>query len=120
MKLKEVIVSVRSSHPQETIDQITLANLLTPMQFKTVLMVAYGLRDFEVAQILGTTEPVIRNALRDAYCRTGCWNSGELVRRYFREVADGLLDLGRLRRELAEVEARAAQYLHVLPFRHIN
>ncbi|HEV2730349.1 MAG TPA: hypothetical protein VGV15_09980 [Terriglobales bacterium] len=92
------------------------------MQFKTVLLFAYGLRNYEIAQVLGTTEQVIKNALRDAYTRTGCWNSDELVRRCFREVADGLLEVGRLRRELANLAARAVQILHARPglLRHIN
>lgn len=93
------------------------------MQFKTVLLFANGLGNYEIAQVLGTTEQVIKSALRDASIRTCCWNSGELVRRYFREVADGLLELGRLRRELAELEARAVQILHARPgdlLRHIN
>jgi DNA-binding CsgD family transcriptional regulator len=104
-------MSVESSHPQETIDSLTLADLLKPMQFKTVLLVACGLKNCEIAQFLGTREQVIKNVLADVYHRTGCWNSGELVRRYFREVATGLLELGRLQRELAELEARTGQNL---------
>ena len=117
------MVSVVSSHPQATTDRLSLANLLTPMQFKTVLLFAYGLRNCEIGQVLGTTEPVIKNALRDAYDRTRCWNSGELLCRYLSEVASGLLELGRLRRELAELEARVAQNHHARPgdlLRHIN
>jgi DNA-binding CsgD family transcriptional regulator len=95
------------------------------MQFKTVLLVAHGLTNSEVAQVLATTEQVIKNSLRDAHNRTGCWNGGELVCRYFRELTDGLLDLGRLRRELEELENRARAILDVLPgqvdiLRHIN
>jgi hypothetical protein len=105
-------MSVVSSHPQETVDNLTLADLLKPMQFKTVLLVACGLKNCEIAGFLGTREQVIENALADVYHRTGCWNSGELVRRYFREVATGLLELGRLERELAELEARTG---HDLP-----
>jgi hypothetical protein len=108
-------MSVMSSHPQETIDNFTLADLLKPMQFKTVLLVACGLKKCEIAEFLGTREQVIENALADVYHRTGCWNSGELVRRYFREVATGLLELGRLQRELAELEARTGQNLPTLP-----
>ncbi len=107
-------MSVMSSHPQETIDNLTLADLLKPMQFKTVLLVACGLNNREIAEFLGTREQVIENALADVYHRTGCWNSGELVRRYFREVASGLLELGRLQRELAELEARTGQNLSTL------
>ena len=79
------------------------------MQFKTVLLVACGLKNSEIAEFLGMTEQVVTNALKDVYERTGCWNSSELVRRYFREMASGLLELGGLQRELAELEARAGQ-----------
>jgi DNA-binding CsgD family transcriptional regulator len=106
---------VLSSHPQETIDDLTLADLLKPMQFKTVLLVACGLNNRQIAEFLGTREQVVENALADVYHRTGCWNSGELVRRYFREVASGLLELGRLQRELSELEARTGQSLPTLP-----
>jgi DNA-binding CsgD family transcriptional regulator len=104
-------MSVVSSHAQESIDSLTLADLLKPMQFKTVLLVACGLKNCEIAEFLGTREQVVKNVLVDVYDRTGCWNSGELVRRYFREVASGLLELGRLRRELAELETRTGQNL---------
>src|SRR5277367_2961440 len=107
-------MSVVSSHPQETVDNLTLADLLKPMQFKTVVLVACGLKNCEIAEVLGTREQVIENALADVYHRTGCWNSGELVRRYFREVATGLLELGRLQRELAELEVRTGQNLATL------
>ena len=104
-------MSVVSSHPQETVDNLTLADLLQPMQFKTVLLVACGLKNCEIAEVLGTREQVIENAVADVYHRTGCWNSGELLRRYFRELATGLLELGRLQRELAELEAHTGQSL---------
>ena len=107
-------MSVVSSHPQETVDNLTLADLLKPMQFKTVLLVACGLKNCEIAEVLGTREQVIENALADVYHRTGCWNSGELVRRYFHEVATGLLELGRLQRELAELEVRTRENLPTL------
>lgn len=111
------------SYPQESIDRITLASLLTPMQFKTVLLVACGLKKSEIAELLGTRERVIENALRDIYDRTGCANSGDLVLRYVHEVESGLLELARLRRELEELEARSAQILHGWPgdlLRHRN
>ena len=101
-----------SFRPQEAIDNLTLADLLTPMQFKTALLVACGLKNCEIGEFLGTTEQVIKNVLAGVCRRTGCWNSGEVVRRYCREVSSGLLELGRLRRELAELEARTGQNLH--------
>jgi len=107
------MISVATPCPQETIDKPTLADVLNPMQFKAVLLVACGWRNWEVAKFLGTTERVIRNVLRDVNKRTDCKNSGELVRQYFREVESGVLELSRLRRELAELEARSARNLHV-------
>ena len=104
-------MSVDSIRLQEFVDSLTLADLLNPMQFKTALLAARGLRNCEIAQCLGTTEMVIKNVLADAYHRTGCSNSGELVRRYFREVSSGVLELGRLHRELAELESRIGQNL---------
>ena len=95
-----------SSDPSRTNDGLTLADLLKPMEFKTVLLVARGLLNCQIAEYLGTTGLVIENVLTDVYDRTGCSNSGELVRRYFREVESGLLELGRLQRQLAELEAR--------------
>lgn len=74
------------SYRQETLDRITLAVLLTPTQFRTVLLVACGLKKCEIAELLGTRERVIENVLRDIYDRTGCANSGDLVLRYVHEV----------------------------------
>jgi DNA-binding CsgD family transcriptional regulator len=103
------------SCPQKKIDRVTLASLLTPMEFRTVLLVACGLKHFEIAEFLGTRERVIENALRDIYDRTGCANSGDLVLRYVHEVESGLLELARLWRELQELEIRSEQILHGRP-----
>jgi DNA-binding CsgD family transcriptional regulator len=98
-------VSVLFSQPQETSDRQNLGNLLVPMQFKTVLLLVHGLRSCDIAQVLGTTEQVIKNALSDACSRTSCGNTGELVQRYYFEIKGGLLELGRVRREMEELEA---------------
>jgi DNA-binding CsgD family transcriptional regulator len=88
----------------DTFDAPSLADLLEPMQFKAMLLVTCGLENHQIAQCLRTTEHTIRNVLRNCYQRTGCGNIDELVRRYFCEEATGLLELGRLQRELAEIE----------------
>ena len=85
------------------------------MQFKAMLLVACGLDNHQIAQCLRTTEQTIRNVLWNCYQRTGCRNRDELVRRYFCEAATGLLELGRLQRELAELEDRVALILDRLP-----
>jgi DNA-binding CsgD family transcriptional regulator len=111
------------SQTREFVETLTLADLLNPMQFKTVLLAASGFQNCEIGEFVGTTELVIENALADAYHRTSCSNSGEVVRRYLREVSCGLLELGRLHRELAELESRIGQNLHARMgdlLRHIN
>jgi DNA-binding CsgD family transcriptional regulator len=105
-------MSVAARQPQESVDKLTLSDLLKPMQFKTVLLAACGLKNCEIGEFLGTTEQVIKNALADVYHRTGCSNSGEVLRRYFREVSSGLVELDRLRRELAELEHRIGQDIY--------
>lgn len=42
--------------PQQNIDKLTLADLLEPMQFKTVLLAACGLKNCEIGTFLGTTD----------------------------------------------------------------
>jgi DNA-binding NarL/FixJ family response regulator len=104
-------MSAVSSDSLDTFDAPSLADLLEPMQFKAMLLVTCGLKNHQIAQCLRTTEQTIRNVLWNCYQRTGCRNSDELVCRYFCEVAAGLLELGRLQRELAELEDRVAQIL---------
>ena len=109
-------------HPHKPIES-PLAGLLSPMEFKTVLLVACGLSNRDIGDLLGTTQTVIANVLRDVYRRTGYSSSRDLVLRYVHEVESSLRDLGRLRRELAELETRAGQILHVHPgslLQHIN
>ncbi len=108
-------MSAASSDSLHTVDAPSLADLLQPMQFKAMLLVTFGLKDRQIAQCLRTTEQTIRTILWNCYQRTGCRNSDELVRRYFCEVATGLLELGRLQGELAELEDRVAQILGRLP-----
>jgi DNA-binding NarL/FixJ family response regulator len=90
---------------------LSLAILLTPMQFKAALLAACGLKNSEIAAFLNTTEPVIKIVLTDVVKRTGCSDSDKLIARYVWEIESGLLELARLHRELAELEARTGQNL---------
>ena len=80
-----------------------------------MLLVTCGFENHQIARCLRTTEQTIRNVLWNCCQRTGCRNSDELVRRYFCEVAIGLLEPGRLQREMAELQDRVAQTLDLLP-----
>jgi len=46
---------------------------------RVIELVAQGLKNSEVAQILGTTEHVVKNYLRDIYDKLGLWNRVELA-----------------------------------------
>ncbi len=96
-------------------DRITLANLLTPMQFKTALLAACGLKNSEIAEFLDTRELVIKKTLTYVYSRTGCSDRSGLILRYVREVESGLLEIARLRREFGELQARTGQNPRIRP-----
>ena len=92
-------------------NMLSLAILLTPMQFKAALLAACGLKNSEIAEFLNTTEPVIKIVLTDVFKRTGCSDSDKLIARYVWEIESGLLELARLHRELAELETRTGRNL---------
>jgi len=46
---------------------------------RIIALVAQGLKNGEVAQVVGTTEHVIKNYLRDIYDKLGLWNRVELA-----------------------------------------
>ena len=52
---------------------------LSTRQEKVVELVAQGLKNSEVAEIIGTTEFVVKNYLRVIFDKLGCWNRVELA-----------------------------------------
>jgi len=46
---------------------------------RVIELVAQGLKNSEVAQIIGTTEHVVKNYLRTIYDKLGLWNRVELA-----------------------------------------
>jgi len=46
---------------------------------RVIELVAQGLKNSEVAQIIGTTEHVVKNYLRAIYDKLGLWNRVELA-----------------------------------------
>jgi DNA-binding NarL/FixJ family response regulator len=51
----------------------------SPRQQQVIELVALGLKNSEVAEIIGTTEHVIKNHLRIIYDKLGFWNRVELA-----------------------------------------
>ena len=96
-----------------------LMNLLTRQQFRTAILVTIGLKNGEIAEFLGTTEHVVKNLLRDIFDRAGCWNRVELALRFVCESENSMYDQNRIKREVVELETRAAQILHSRPLEAI-
>jgi len=51
----------------------------TPREHQVIALVAQGLKNGEIAQIIGTTEHVVKNYLRCIYDKLGLWNRVELA-----------------------------------------
>jgi DNA-binding NarL/FixJ family response regulator len=55
------------------------SRLPSPRQLQVIELVARGLKNSEVAEIIGTTEHVVKNYLRVIYDKLGFWNRVELA-----------------------------------------
>jgi DNA-binding NarL/FixJ family response regulator len=51
----------------------------SPRQQQVIELVAQGLKNSEVAEVIGTTEHVVKNHLRMIYDKLGFWNRVELA-----------------------------------------
>lgn len=51
----------------------------SPRQQQVIELVAQGLKNSEVAEVIGTTEYVVKNHLRIIYDKLGLWNRVELA-----------------------------------------
>ena len=53
--------------------------ILTEREYRVIALVAAGLKNKEVADMIGTTEYVIKNYVRVIYDKLGLWNRVELA-----------------------------------------
>jgi DNA-binding NarL/FixJ family response regulator len=51
----------------------------SPRQRQVIELVAQGLKNSEVAEVIGTTQHVVKNHLRMIYDKLGMWNRVELA-----------------------------------------
>lgn len=86
------------------LEGVTLMDLLTPRQFTVAILLAWGLKNAEIATRLGTTEYTVKNYVKDIYDRAGCWNRVEVALRYVYENHSGMYDPVRLRDFFAEID----------------
>jgi DNA-binding NarL/FixJ family response regulator len=62
----------------------------SPRQHQVIALVAQGLKNSEVAEVIGTTEYVVKNHLRIIFDKLGFWNRVELVLWYEARRHEGL------------------------------
>jgi DNA-binding CsgD family transcriptional regulator len=79
----------------------TLQTILTRKQFQVAILVASGIKNSEIAMILGTTEHVVKNIMRDVYERSGCSNRVELALLRVHEKELGMYDEDAFHTEVA-------------------
>lgn len=63
----------------------------SPRQRQVIELVARGLKNSEVADVIGTTEHVVKNHLRIIYDKLGLWNRVELALWYEARKHEGLV-----------------------------
>jgi DNA-binding NarL/FixJ family response regulator len=62
----------------------------SPRQRQVIELVAQGLKNSEVAEVIGTTQHVVKNHLRVIYDKLGFWNRVELALWYEARRHEGL------------------------------
>ncbi len=85
----------------------TLMDILTPTQFRVTILVGSGLKNTDIAQLINTTEGVVKNFVRDIFARAGISNRVELALRYTSELEAGRYDQERLDQMMQELRSRA-------------
>ena len=89
----------------------TLQETLSPMQFRTVVLVSLGLETWQIAELLGTNEHAVVTSLNDSLRLTGCRDAEEISVRAFHECHNDLYDEARLQREMEPVQDAAKRII---------
>ena len=89
----------------------TLQETLSSMQFRTVVLVSFGLETWQIAELLGTNEHTVVTSLNDSLRLTGCRDAQEIAVRAFHECHNDLYDEARLQREMGSSQNAAKNIL---------
>jgi DNA-binding NarL/FixJ family response regulator len=79
----------------------------SPRQRQVIELVAQGLKNSEVADVIGTTECVVKNHLRIIYDKLGFWNRVELALWYEARRHESLA-YGHRDRDMAETRGSSS------------
>lgn len=69
--------------------QQSMMDSLSPKQFRIAILVAQGLNDQEIGNILGHSSSVIRDYIRCLLDDVGCWSRLELAIKFAHELRQG-------------------------------
>ena len=89
----------------------TLQDALSPMQFRTVVLVSLGLETWQIADLMGTNEHTVVTCLNESLSLTGCRDAQEISTRAFHECHNDLYDETRLQREMTSLQDAAKRLL---------
>jgi len=89
----------------------TLQDALSPLQFRTVVLLSLGLETWQIADMLDTSERMVHTCLTDSVRRTGCRDARELSARALQECDHGLYDEMRFKQEMASLQSAAQRIL---------
>src|SRR5215472_5961415 len=88
----------------------TLLDIFNSQQFRTVLLFAAGLDMCQIADLLDTSERMVRRSLEDCFHRVGCRSKEGLAARLRYEFENGLYD-ERLEKQLGYLQDAAKRFL---------
>ena len=88
----------------------TLLDILNSRQFRTVLLFAAGLDMSQIADLLDTSERMVRSSLEDCFHRLECRSKERLAARVRYEFENGLYD-ERLEKQLRYLQDAAKRFL---------
>lgn len=89
----------------------TLLETLSSQQFRTVVLLAFGLETWQIADLMGTNEQSVLTCLSDSLRRTGCRDAHELSARALHECDHDLYDESKLEHEMAPLQDAAQKVL---------
>lgn len=89
----------------------TLQDALSPLQFRTVVLLSLGLETWQIADMLDTNEHTVLTCLTDSLRRTGCRDAQELSVRALEECDNDLYDDMRFKQEMASLQNSAQKIL---------
>ena len=63
-----------------------MPNPLTPKEERIIALVAQGLKNSEIARVIGTKQDAVKNCLKIIFDKTGMWSRLELALWYLKGI----------------------------------